>query len=122
MPTFKSEFQDLASELIGDEFADFRRPLTFTVVTGGTFDPVSGQVTGGVSTFYNYQAIPQPIDIREWQGTDVAVTDTQVIYKRAGSFVPSVDQRCVFDGRAMQVTQALYDAADATVKLVLRGL
>jgi hypothetical protein len=122
MATFKSEFQDLAAELIDEEFADFRRALTFTIITGGTLNPSTGAVTGGTTTVYSYQAIPQPLDIKEFQGTDVAVTDTLIVYTRTDAFKPSVDARCVYDGRNMQVIQAMYDAADATVKLVLRGL
>jgi hypothetical protein len=102
--------------------AGWLRPLTFAIATGGTLNPVTGQVTGGTTTVYSYQAIPQPLDIKEFQGTDVAVTDTLIVYTRTDAFKPSVDARCVFDGRNMQVMQAMYDAADATVKLVLRGL
>ena len=122
MATFKSEFQDLAAELIDDEFADFRRPLVFTVTTAGTFNPVTGQTTGGTVNTYSYQAIPSAMDIEQWQGFDVAVTDVPVTYRRIGSFQPSVEQQCVFAGKDFQVIAALYDAAEATVKLVLRAL
>jgi hypothetical protein len=122
MATFKSEFQDLAAELIDDEFSDFRRPLVFTVTTAGTFNPVTGQTTGGTVNTYNYQAIPSAMDIEQWQGFDVAVTDVPVTYRRFDSFQPSVEQQCVFAGKDFQVIAALYDAADATVKLVLRAL
>jgi len=98
------------------------RSISFTITTGGTFNPVTGTTTGGTTTVYSYQAIPQPIDITEWQGTDVAVTDVMVVYTRTDAFAPSVEQTCMYDGKAMQVRQALYDAADATVKLVLRAL
>ena len=122
MATLPSEFQSLAAELIDDEFAAFRRSLSFSIATGGTYNPVTGTTTGGTTTVYSYQAIPQPIDITEWQGTDVAVTDVMVVYTRTDAFQPSVEQQCTYDGKAMQVHQALYDAADATVKLVLRAL
>jgi hypothetical protein len=118
MATFKSEFQELAAELIDDEFADFRRTLTFSTV--GSFDPVTEVITPGPS--YSYQAIPGAIDMDEWQGTDVQVTDTPVAYTRIDSFMPSVSSQGVLDSKPMQVIAAKYDAADATVKLVLRGL
>jgi hypothetical protein len=122
MALTKSKFQSLAAKLINNTFGDFRRALTFTITTGGTLNPTTGAVTGGTTTVYSYQAISQQLDIKEFQGTDVAVTDTLIVYTRTDEFKPSVDARCVFDGRNMQVIQAMYDAADATVKLVLRGL
>lgn len=122
MATTKAEFQDLAAELIDDEFADFRRSLSFSIVTGGTYNPVTGAVTGGTTTVYSYQAIPAPMDIEEWQGFDIAVTDVPVTYTRKDSFKPSVEQVCTFDGAAYQVRAARYDAAAAAVKLVLRKL
>jgi hypothetical protein len=122
MALTKAKFQSLAAKLIDDKFSDFRRQLIFTVTTAGSFNPVTGQMTGGTTTAYNYNAIPQPIDVTEWQGQDVAVTDVMVVYTRIDAFAPSVEQRCTYDGKAMQVRQALYDAADATVKLVLRAL
>lgn len=122
MATLPSEFQSLAAELIDDEFAAFRKALTFTETTGGTFNPVTGTVTGGTVTTYTYQAISQAMDIKQWEGYDIAVTDLPVTYKRIDAFKPSVEQRCTFDGSSYQVVAALYDTAGATVKLVLRAL
>ena len=118
MAAFPQEFKDLATELIDDEFGAFRRPLTFSTV--GSFDPVTEVITPGPS--YSYQAIPGAIDMDEWQGTDVQVTDTPVTYTRIDSFMPSVSSQGLFDSKPVQVVAAKYDAADATVKLVLRGL
>ncbi len=122
MATLPADFQQLAAELIDDEFAAFRKPLVFTVTTAGTYDPVTETTTGGTTTTYTYQAIPGVIDLREWQGTDVQTTDRMATYTRIDAFKPSVADRCTFDGVPMQVVQAMYDAAGAAVKLVLRAL
>lgn len=122
MATTKAEFQDLAAELIDDEFADFRRALVFTITTAGTYDPETETTTGGTTTVYEYETIPKPIDIKEWQNTDIAITDVMVTYTRIDTFKPSVEQICTYDGKAMGVKAAMYDSADATVKLVLRAL
>lgn len=122
MATLPAEFQQLAAELIDDEFAAFRKPLVFTVITAGTYDPVTETTTGGTTTTYTYQAIPGVVDLREWQGTDVQITDRMATYTRIDAFKPSVADRCTFDGVPMQVVQAMYDAAGAAVKLVLRAL
>jgi len=94
MATTKAEFQALATELIDDEFEDFRRALVFTITTSGTYDPDTETTTGGTTTTYTYQAIPQPIDIKEWQNTDIAITDVMVVYTRSDAFKPSVQQVC----------------------------
>lgn len=122
MATTKQEFKDLAAELIDDEFADFRRTLVFTVTTGGTYDPVTETETGATTETYTYQAIPKAVDIKEWQGTDIQITDMGCVYTRVDAFEPKVSDTCVYDGKAMQVKAVMLDAADATVKLVMRAL
>lgn len=122
MATTKQEFKDLAAELIDDEFADFRRTLVFTVTTGGTYDPVTETETGSTTTIYTYEAIPKPVDIKEWQGTDIQITDIGCAYTRIDSYEPKVSDTCVYDGKDMQVKAVMLDAADATVKLVMRAL
>ena len=122
MAITKAEFQTIAAELIDDEFADFRRSLSFTVTTAGTYDPVTETTTGGTTTVYSYQAIPQPIDVKEWQGTDIQITDIKLVYTRIDSFMPSVSDKCTYDGAQYQVMASMFDAADATVKIVVRAL
>jgi len=122
MALTKDKFQKLATKLVDNKFADFRRALVFTVTTAGGYDPITETTTGGTTATYEYQAIPQPVDISEWQNTDIAVTDVVVVYIRTDAFKPSVEQVCTFDGKAMGVKAAMFDAADATVKLVLRAL
>lgn len=100
--------------------AGWLKSLVFTETTGGTFNPVTGAVTGGTVTTYTYQAISQAMDIKQWEGYDIAVTDLPVTYTRIDSFKPSVEQSCTFDGLTYQVVAALYDPAGATAKLVLR--
>lgn len=122
MATTKAEFQQLATELIDDEFADFRRSLSFAVTTAGAYDPVTETTTGGTPKVYSYLAIPQPIDVKEWQGTDIQITDIKLVYTRIDSFMPSVSNKCAYDGKQYQVMASMFDAADATVKIVVRAL
>ena len=46
MTTFGAEMQQVAKDML-DEFG---RSVTFTVVTGGSFDPATSTVSGGTST------------------------------------------------------------------------
>jgi len=123
MATTKAEFQDLAAELIDDEFAEMRYPLVFTISTGGSFNPVTGQTTGGTTTTYSYMAVPRKMRIEQWQGYDIAATDQPVTYTITDNFIPSVEQTCTYDGVPYQVVVTDYDkAANAAMKLVLRAL
>ena len=117
MATTKAEFQDLAGELINDEFADFRQALVIT--SGGTYNPVTETVTG--ATERTYQAVKFSVDMIDWQGTDAQQSDTGAVYTRIDSFVPSVGDYCTLGGVAMSIVALKLDAADATVKLVLRA-
>jgi hypothetical protein len=117
MATTKDEFKDLADELINDEFADFRQSLVIT--SGGNYDPLTETVTGATS--HTYQAIKFSVNLADWQGTDVQQSDTGAVYTRAESFVPSVGDYCTLGGLAMSIVAIKLDAADATVKLVLRA-
>lgn len=123
MKTPEQVKEKIASKIDGKIVAaGWGKPLVFTVTTAGTYDPVTETTTGGTTTTYTYQAIPGVVDLREWQGTDVQITDRMATYTHIDAFKPSASSRCTFDGVPMQVIQAMYDAADATVKLILRGL
>lgn len=117
MATTKAEFQDLASELIDGEFADFRRPLVIT--QPGVFDPTTETFTGGQSQ--TVQAIRQKLTYTEYQRQDIQITDFAVVYTRTGN-APSINQRVTYDGKPCQVIDVQQDAADAAIKLILRAL
>jgi len=116
MATTKAEFQDLASELIDSEFADFRQALVVT--SGGTYNPVTEAYTG--ATNHTYQAIKFGVDLIDWQGTDAQQSDTGAVYTRIDTFTPSVGDYCILGGVAMSIIAIKLDAADAAVRLVLR--
>ncbi len=117
MATTKQEFKDLADELINDEFAGFRQALIIT--SGGAYDPVTEAYSG--ATQRTYQAIKFGVDLIDWQGTDAQQSDTGAVYTRVDTFVPSVGDYYTLGGVAMSIIAIKLDAADATVKLVLRA-
>jgi len=116
MATTKAEFQDLASELIDSEFADFRQVLV--IASGGTYNPVTESVTG--ATNRTYQAIKFAVDMIDWQGTDAQQSDTGAVYTRVDTFAPTVGDYCTLGGVAVSIIAIKLDAADAAVRLVLR--
>lgn len=117
MPTTKAEFQDLAVELIDDEFAAFRRPLVIT--QPGVFDPNTETFADGAST--TYQAIRQKLTYTEYQRQDVQVTDFAVVYTRTAA-APNIGQQVTYDSVQCQIIDVIQDAADAAIKLILRAL
>ena len=124
MATFKDEMKALAPELIDFEFASVRYPLRFDISSGGTFDPVGGQVTGGTVNTYNYQAIPKNINQNQWQNTDVGVSDLELTYTRLNDgFIPSVDSHCLFKSINYQVVGVKTDeGAEAVIRVAVRKL
>ena len=117
MATLPVEFQSLASELIDDEFAAFRRPLVIT--QHGAFDPNTETFLQGAST--TFQAIRQKLTYAEFQRQDIQVTDFAVVYTRTAT-PPSIAQQVTYDGKQCQIIDVMQDAADAAVKLILRAL
>lgn len=117
MPTTKAEFQDLAAELIDDEFADFRRPLV--IATDGVYDPNTETFAAGSSA--TYQAIRQRLTYQEYQRQDIQVTDFAVVYTRTAG-APTVEQQVTYDGVQCQIIDVMQDAADAAIRLILRAL
>lgn len=117
MATLPSEFQDLASELLDDEFAAFRQPLSLSF--GGSWDPITETLTGG--TTITAQAIPTKLTYTEYQRQDIQVTDTACVFRYSGVKVP-VSAKGTFNGLPVQVVDAMYDSADAAVKLIMRAL
>lgn len=117
MPTTKAEFQDLAAELIDDEFTDFRRPLVIT--QPGVFNPVTETFSAGATA--TYQAIRQKLTYTEYQRQDIQVTDFTVVYTRTAA-APNIGQQVTYDGAQCQIIDVMQDAADAAIKLILRAL
>lgn len=117
MATFPSEFQDLASELIDDEFAAFGRALIIT--QPGVLDPVTETFAAGATK--TYQAIRQKLTYTEYQRQDIQVTDFAVVYTRTAA-APNIGQTVTYDGVQCQIIDVMQDAADAAIKLILRAL
>lgn len=116
MATTKVEFVDLGDELINSEFADFRRPLVITFP--GPYDPTTREF--GAGTTETHQAIPTKLSFTEYQRQDIQVTDFACVYIKSGT-VPSVANKCTYSGKSCQIVDVQQDAADATIKLILRA-
>ena len=111
MSTFRSEFIELANELINDEFADFR--VSMTISKDGEYNPITQTESGGES----YSMLAIPIDLKSASEIFENVTNSSlyvVAYKGATSpQALDASYACVYDGKAMTIQAVENDAAGA---------
>lgn len=111
MATFKSEFIELANELINDEFADFR--VSMNISKAGKYDPVTKAEGAGES----YDMLAIPLDIKSASDIFDNVTNSSlyvVAYK--GATDPATldsSYTCIYDGKAMSIEAVENDPAGA---------
>ena len=111
MATTKAEFVDLADELINNEFADFRRPLTIS--KDGVYDPITDTEAAGET--YNMQAIP--LDLKTASDIFEGATNASIyLVAFKGETAPQdldASYNCVYDGKDMSIEMVENDAANA---------
>lgn len=119
MTTTKQEFKDLATELIDDEFADFKRAIVIT--RAGAWDPITETNAAGLT--FTTGAIRTALKDSQFQNQLIKVGDYNCVFNNDAlvTFEPTVTDSCTYDGVACQIIDAKVDGADATVKLVLRA-
>lgn len=118
MPTFKNEFQDLASELINDEFADFQRPFVIKKDIG--YNPITDtEIKFSVET----GAIPIDLRTAEQVFSNVTATDIYLVILNDAP-VPSdfgASFHCEYDGVEYEISEVEPDPANAAyfVRIVI---
>lgn len=124
MPTLPSEFQELADELIDDEFNAFKK--TFSANRPGAFDPATETYAAGQS--FTIDAIPSALKDSQFQNQLIQVGDFNLVLNPRTTptsdtyFEPRINDQCTFDSKPVQIVTKGTDAADATVRLVCRYL
>ena len=118
MATFKSEFQDLAVELINDEFADFQRPFVIKKDIG--YDPITD-----TETKLSIDTGATPIDLRtaEQVFSNVTAADIYLVILNDEP-VPSdfdASYHCEYNGVEYEISEAEPDSAGAAyfVRIVI---
>ncbi|WP_428613844.1 hypothetical protein [Pseudoalteromonas sp.] len=119
MATFKSEFQDLATELISDEFADFR--AAFRVFKeSDTYDPRTD--TGGVGESHDLQAIPLEIEDAQRVFANATNDNIYLVALKAGSSQEfDTSYAAEYDGFIYSIERVADDPADAAYFFSLVG-
>lgn len=124
MPTLPSEFQDLADELIDDEFTAFKK--LFSATRPGAFNPVTETYAAGQA--FTIGAIPSVLEDSQFQNQLIQVGDFNLALNprttpASGTyFEPRTNDQCSFNGRPVQIVSKGTDSAGAAVKLVCRYL
>ncbi len=111
MATFKSEFQDLAVELISDEFADFRVPFR-VFKESDEYDPRTGQ--SGEPESYDLEAIPLELQDADRIFSNATSDSIYLVALKNGSTV-KIDSsyQCELDGVNLAIEIVDNDSADA---------
>ena len=118
MATFKSEFQDLAAELINDEFADFQRQFIIKKDIG--YDPITDtEVKLSVET----GAIPIDLRTAEQVFSNVTAADIYLVILNAAPVPSDFDAsfHCEYDGVEYEISEVEPDPANAAyfVRIVI---
>ena len=111
MATLKSEFIELADELINGEFTDFR--VDITISKEGAYNPSTGTTEAGVS--YSMQAIPLDIESASQLFANVTNSSLYVVAFKGATNPSSFDSSytCVYDGDPMSIEAVENDPAGA---------
>lgn len=111
MATFKSEFVELANELINDEFADFR--VDIAISKDGAYNPSTGATEAGVS--YSMQAIPLDIESASQIFANVTNSSLYVVAFKGATSPSELDASytCVYDGKSMSIEAVENDPSGA---------
>lgn len=111
MATFKQEFQDLAVELISDEFADFR--VAFNVSKeSDEYDPCTGQA--GTPESYDLEAIPLEIQDAERIFSNATNDSIYLVALKNGSTqVLDTSYKATLDGKGLAIETVDNDSTDA---------
>ena len=118
MATFKSEFQDLAAELINDEFLDFQQPFVIKKDIG--YDPITD-----TEIKFSVEAGAIPIDLRtaEQVFSNVTAADIYLVILNAAPVPGDFDASyyCSYDGVEYEINEVKGDPAGAAyfVRIVI---
>ena len=125
MAGIQDDFNDLFDDFLADpDFGPIARTATITITSGGTVDPITGDVTAGTTTPYTADGFlrsPREKEFREVVGGDIVFTVKQVdlAYTPVFGDAVVVSGGSTWDGTwTMQELAA--DGADVSYRMLLR--
>ena len=119
MATLPSEFIELAAELIGDEFAAFRKDASITKVTAFDYSTQTGGEINQVQPMIRAEYSQSQID-----GTLIKTGDIMLIGEyQLFEWTPSPDNTTIiYDGESFAIRPFKIDPADATIIIQCRPI
>jgi hypothetical protein len=117
MTTTKAEFQDLAQELMQDEFSDFASPCVLTKVSG--FNYATQTYTSSAQTV---NAIRMEYASSQVDNNFILTGDFMLLieYQLVTIGIRPDNTTCTFGGEPLNIISTTIDAADAIIKLQVR--
>lgn len=94
MATFAEQMQGVALSLI----SDFGEPATFTRISGGTFDPVTGTKTGETTETWDVTCAPVAYAEQVYDGVNVKTGDIKLMIP-AGTYTPQAGDRVTYNSQ-----------------------
>ena len=91
-------FAVTASKLL----AKYGAPAVITSVTGGSFDPATGSITGSTTTFVNGNGFATSYKLAEIDGETVLTNDVKVIIEKTAS-APTVGSTCDINSKIYRI-------------------
>lgn len=125
MADAKTEFNALFDDFLGSEFfGTAAKTCTLTITSGGTIDPITGDVTGGSDTVYTADGFMRDIrdkEFRDVQGGDMVFTVKQddLAYTPVDQDEVVISGGSTFDG-TYHVVELKADGADVAYRIQLR--
>jgi len=125
MAAAKPTFNDMFDSFLSSEFfGPAAKTATLTITSGGTYDPITGETTGGSNTVYSANGFirdPRENEFFVAQGGDMVFTVKQddLAYTPEFNDTIVVSGGSTFDG-SWQLQELRADGADVTYRMLLR--
>lgn len=117
IPAFESVFDGFKSP--SSFFSDQVKVIEFTIVSGGTVDPITGAPTGETSTFYSAEGFSRNVKKEEFR--EVLAGDLVFTCKQSDlNYSPSINDKCEIDGVTYTVVEVM-DLGQVSYAIQLRG-
>ena len=119
IPTFNDVFDLFLNPDPSNFFGDQPKTITFTIVTAGTIDPVTGDRTGGSTDIYSAEGFRRAVKKEEFSG--IVAGDLVFTCKQSDLvYTPKINDKATIDGVEYTVID-LEDKGQVAWGLQIRG-
>ena len=102
---------------------DVKVTATYTQITKGTYNPVTGNSPPTETTYTITDTVFYSARDREIDGIKILVNDRRLMFQQTSlPITPSQDDKIIVDGRNYNIVNIIEDPAQATWTLFIRGV